>query len=390
MNLGLPFVRIAASDHWFNWPELPELFPQSFPGVKTSRDGFLVDVDLDRLKTRIADYFNPALSHEDITRRYPRVMQKTARFDAHAVRDALLKRGGPNAAGFVRFAYRPFDNRWLYWEAETKLLDEKRADYWPHVFDGNMWFSSAQHLRKGEDEPQAHVTEHMGSLHLIERGSLMFPAWLRDDSITISNSNSRRPNLSSAAQKYLAALGASVDDLFHHVLAVLHDPAYRQANAGALSTAEAAAELARSAARGRQLAALLEVDTPVPGITRAPLRPEIAAVAVPATGDGRNMAGEDFAVTAGWGRTGKGDAVMPGQGRVVERPFTPAERSAMDGKHATLFPLGSTTLDIYLNDRAFWRNVPLPVWHYKLGGYQVLKKWLSYREQGGPRASAAR
>lgn len=28
-----------------------------------------------------------------------------------------------------------------------------------------------------------------------------------------------------------------------------------------------------------------------------------------------------------------------------------------------------------------WRNVPAAVWRYKLGGYQVLKKWLSYREQ---------
>ena len=42
--------------------------------------------------------------------------------------------------------------------------------------------------------------------------------------------------------------------------------------------------------------------------------------------------------------------------------------------------LGDTTFDIYLNDRAYWRNVPSDVWSYKLGGYQVLKKWLSYRE----------
>ena len=32
------------------------------------------------------------------------------------------------------------------------------------------------------------------------------------------------------------------------------------------------------------------------------------------------------------------------------------------------------------NNRAYWRNVPANVWLYKLGGYQVLKKWLSYRE----------
>ena len=38
------------------------------------------------------------------------------------------------------------------------------------------------------------------------------------------------------------------------------------------------------------------------------------------------------------------------------------------------------TFDIYLNDVAYWRNVPAAVWTYKLGGYQVSKKWLSYRE----------
>ena len=37
--------------------------------------------------------------------------------------------------------------------------------------------------------------------------------------------------------------------------------------------------------------------------------------------------------------------------------------------------------DIYLNGNAYWRNVPAAVWRYKLGGYQVLKKWLSYRER---------
>ena len=38
------------------------------------------------------------------------------------------------------------------------------------------------------------------------------------------------------------------------------------------------------------------------------------------------------------------------------------------------------TLDIYLNNHAYWRNVPEPVWNYYIGGYQVIKKWLSYRE----------
>ena len=39
------------------------------------------------------------------------------------------------------------------------------------------------------------------------------------------------------------------------------------------------------------------------------------------------MAGDDFALTAGWGHFGSGDAVMPGQGRVVQRAYTPEERA---------------------------------------------------------------
>ena len=91
------------------------------------------------------------------------------------------------------------------------------------------------------------------------------------------------------------------------------------------------------------------------------------------------MAGEDFTVTAGWGHFGAGETVMPGLGCTVERAYTPEEQDAFDD---ALPVLGDTTFDVYLNERAFWSNVPAAVWDYKLGGYQVLKKWLSYREQG--------
>ncbi len=37
-------------------------------------------------------------------------------------------------------------------------------------------------------------------------------------------------------------------------------------------------------------------------------------------------------------------------------------------------------VDIFLNDRAYWRDIPNEVWKYRLGGYQILRKWLSYRE----------
>ena len=392
LPLGLPFADVAVNRGWSEWPSLPELLPKSFPGVQTGRDSFLIDADFDRLSARIVNYFNPNLSHEEIARQHPSVMESTGRFDAREVRDILLQRGLVED-GIVRHAYRPFDNRWLYWEGDTKLLDEKRADYKQHILEENLWLSSAQYLRKGADEPQTCFTSHIGSRHLIERGANMFPAWLRDEGLALDGGGEqRRPNLSAAAQRYLDRLGLGVEDLFHHALAVLHAPAYREANAGALrmewpriplpgwpdgDAPGAADELRVSAARGLELAALLDSETPVPGVTAGALRPELAAIAVPSTADGRDMRGDDFALTAGWGHFGTGDAVMPGQGRAVGRDYTAAEREALGDAVAVL---GHSTVDVHLNDNVWWTNVPAAVWHYKLGGYQVLKKWLSYRE----------
>ena len=390
-SLGLPFAPTEVSEDWFDSPSLPNLFPTSFPGVQTGRDSFLVDTDLDRLKARVADYFDSSLSHEETARRYPRVMQATGRFDARAARDALLARGGPDESGFIPYAYRPFDNRWLYWEKDTKLLDEKRADYKSHVFERNFALVSQQKPRREWSPPQ--LISRMGCYDLMDRNVSCFPAWLRDDGLDMA-STARCPNLSEAAGSYLERVGASVEDLFHHVLATLHDPAYRAANAGALRmewpriplpgwpdgrAKDAGAAIAESAARGRELARLLDADASVRGVTEAPLRPEAAALAVPATADGENMAGDDFAVTAGWGRFGAGDAVMPGAGRAVERAYTEEERAVLGDAASAL---GGTAFDVYLNGRAFWRCVPANVWSYRLGGYQVLKKWLSYRERG--------
>ena len=72
---------------------------------------------------------------------------------------------------------------------------------------------------------------------------------------------------------------------------------------------------------------------------------------------------------------------MPGTGHSAPRNFTALERDTLDNAADVL---GNSTFDIHMNDKmndnARWSNVPAAVWNYKLGGYQVLKKWLSYRE----------
>ena len=387
LRLGLPFKPTLVSADWFDWPALSDLFPESFPGVKTSRDAFLVDTDLDRLRGRVADYFDPALSHEAIARRYPSVIKSAA---LRAVRDHYLRRGGPDESGFIRLAYRPFDNRWLYWDPDG-LLDRPRADYKPHVFEGNPWMVLQNKARPDLSPPL--LTPRFGDLNQMNSGVYCVPAFLCATGFEAGDAERQyRPNLSSTARTYLRAIDADVLDLFHHCAAVLHGPIYNRLNADALraegpriplpgwpngGAAGAAEELARSAAHGRDLAALLDSATSVPGVTGAPLRSEIAAIAVPTTVGGRNMTDDDFAVTAGWGYFERPTVVKSGKGRVVERDYMPGESAAME--HALPW-LGDVTVDVHLNGEAYWRNVPAAVWDYRLGGYPVLKKWLSYRE----------
>ncbi len=396
LPLGLPFTPVAVSGGWSAWPALPDLFPVSFPGVQSKRDAFLIDIELNKLKARVGEYFDPSVSSTEVETKYPSAMKSSSGFvvsDAQKVRNSLLTRGGPIDDNFVRHSYRPFDTRWLYWETGHGLLGRPVPDYKPHLFENNLWMVAQHKPRREWSPPQ--VISSLGCLDLIDRGATCIPAWLHEEGMALDGGGEqRRPNLSDAAQGYLDRLGLGVEDLFHHVLSVLHDPSYREANAGALrmewpriplpgwpdgDATGAAEELKASASRGRELAALLDSETPVPGVTTGALRPEIASVAVPTTTDGGNMAGDDFSVTAGWGHFGQGEAVMPGQGRVVERPYTSEERAALGSAENAL---GDTTFDIHLNDRAYWRNVPSAVWSYKLGGYQVLKKWLSYRERG--------
>ena len=391
LPLGLPFAPMTVSAGWPDWPTLPDLFLASFPGVKTGRDQFVIDIDLERIEARTRDYFDPTLSHEEIGHRYPTAMRNPREYDARTVRDTLLGHGTPIDGGALRYAYRPFDSRWLYWETRAKLVDRPRPEYARHVFDGNVWLV-LQNAARPELSPPLVISD-LGDLNQMNSGVYCVPALLRDEGLGVDPEVLQtRPNLSLEAQNYLDGLGMVVEDLFHHVLVTLHDPAYRAANADALRAegpriplpgwpdgdADGAADgLVASAARGRELAALLDVDAPVPGVTEGALRPEIASIAVPTTVDGHNMAGDDFALTAGWGHFGSGEAVMPGQGRADERPLTADERAALGEASGVL---GETTFDVHLNGRAYWRNVPAAVWDYKLGGYQVLKKWLSYRE----------
>ena len=409
-EVGYPFMPSVVAEGYLLWPKLPELFPVSFPGVKTSRDEFVVDIDRDRLEERLRKYFDRNVSHEEMRRIAPAAMTKTARFPAEETRQQLIRRGFL-PQNIVRYCYRPFDVRWLYWEPETKLLDEKRSDYFPHVQEGNPVFTSRQKRERDPEGTPFYVSAGLIDWHLTRPGSIAFPLEDLTESLQKEidfgkerGNHRQRANVSENAQEYLKGLHQDADEasetdvLWGHTVAVGNSGHYLAENAGALwqdfpriplpDTKDA---LLASADLGRKVAALLDTEQEVPAVTTGRLRPEMTLLAVPdRVGGGSLDPGRgDLDLSAGWGHAGRGGVCMPGRGRVEERDYLKTElvvieegarRLGMSLDHA-LAQLGPKTCDVYLNDAAFWRCVPAGVWEYRIGGYQVVKKWLSYREK---------
>ena len=336
--VGLPFVAVSGQPSYLTWRRQTELFPRSFPGLLTSRDDFVIDIDRESLEARVQRYFDSSVSDAEVAAETPSAITDASRFDGKQTRQRLLQRGFLSA-NVVRYAYRPFDNRWLYWEPETKLLHEKRAEYFPHVDEDNLWIEARQRQTKANFD-RGYVTRVLADSFGAGCSSF-FPVRLNPEAVAGSLLDSNvepGSNLTPESWAYLDRMGADGFQLLHHAVAVLHASQYIGENAGALRqdwprVPMPAAEdvFANSQSLGRTLATLLDVESPVDTVSVGAIRYELRPIGLPSTTDSGqiNPDAGDLAVTAGWGHAGQGGVTMPGRGRVVERGYAPDELALM-------------------------------------------------------------
>jgi predicted helicase len=367
------------------WPKLADLFPVHYSGLNENRCNAFITIDRDEIERRMKVYFDGSLSLEEIAERVPRVNSKAAGYDPAQVRTALLRSAGFIEDRIVPLSYRPFDMWWTYWEGRSKLFNRPRPDFFAQVWPGNVFIAASQTARKGGlNEPI--VVNTLGDLHLQDPWSQFFPLLIR---VTGELGGDRvDPNIDSKTLDAMcSAFGimardedqhgwteAALDvaqDVFYHTLAITWSPAYRTENEAALRQdwprVPIPADrdlLSESAGLGRAVADLLLPDRPVRGVTCGTIRPELRGLGVPSKAGGGNIdPGADLKVEATWGFFGAKNAVMCGKGKSVSSTADP-----------------SGALDVYINDRVYWQNIPLDVWAMTIGGYPVVKKWLSYRE----------
>ena len=367
------------------WPRL-NVIAASPPlnGLMEKRGGALIDCDRTSLDQRMQAYFDGSRDWTDVRNEIAGLGQDAARFPAAATRRNVLLKHKFSSDSIVPYFTRPFDVRWAYATPVRPVWNEPRpALLKTQAASEGFLVTRPAGVAKPEGFPVT-WTPLLGDNDAL-RGHAYFAPCRTGD-------GGGHANLSSAARAWLAALDLPDPDTdrataflpWHHALAIGYAPAWLSENADGIRQdwpriplPDNADLLRTSATLGARVAALLDPNTLMPDVTNGTAHPALLTIAVPTKRGGGSFTDADRAVTAGWGHTGKGGAVMPGRGRETIRAYTPQEAAA----DACSALLGTQTHDIYLNADAYWRNIPNEVWNFTIGGYQVLKKWLSYREQ---------
>jgi len=387
------------------WPRVMDLCvePPS-NGLMEKRGGALMDVDREALENRMKAYFDRKLDWDAAASRIASLAEPAAGYDPKRIREKALEEEHFEPARLLRYALRPFDTVWCYYSAVSPLWNRSRPSHYAQFWKGNAFFVTRP---SGVTAPEGVPVFHCSVLgdNDFQRGhAYYFPTRLRSGHEDSDGKNHHqlsvfeprasyvtyRANLSETTLRYYADL--KLGDPHHnheiaalvwmHALGIGYAPAYLSENADGIrqdwpriplpATKNA---LLASAQLGRRVAALLDTEKPVDGVTCGKIDPRLKCIGVVSKVDGGalNPAQGHLDLTAGWGHGGKDGVCMPGRGKIEVRRARSEERNEA---------FGEKTRDVYLNDTAYWANMPEAVWEYHIGGYQVIKKWLSYREKG--------
>jgi len=405
-----------------SWPSVVDLAGwEPLPGLLEKRKGALIDTDRAALEDRMRKYFDPRLPWDAACSQVRGLGRDAARFDAKHAREKAIAAGPFDPASIRPLVVMPLDVRWCYYTTVRPLWNEPRPKYGRQCWSGN---GAIVCRRKAEANPEGmafNYVSQLGADHLIHKDAYFIPLCVRPEPhspadgptpqgrlLPVEKPTAGIPiaNISDPASAYLNRLGITAgrepremaQSLWMHVLAVGYSIEYLSENKDGLRDnwprvplPNSKALLRESTTLGEQVAALLAPLTQVSGVTSGKTRPEMKVLALISTDKGGQMARDsgDLEITAGWSHEGKGGITMPAKGKLLQREYTMEERAAIEegakalgiaSKEAFAL-LGPPTCDVYLNQTAYWRNIPLKVWEYRIGGYQVIKKWLSYREK---------
>ncbi len=234
----VPFDE-SNSEEYKVFPSIVDLMPVNSCGVKTHRDGVVIDFAKRTLIARMEDIASER--RLDVLRdRYG--ITDTPHW---RLKEAQAKIKESDIPKFVRqLTYRPFDYRWIYY---NRAIIEKGDSKYPtlrHMLDGNIALLSARIQASGVFDA-IYISKYLVEMKTAEssRSCTVFPLYLTEDRDSPQAQlvgHSQRPNLNpevlmAIGQKlglkpggdFGLPKGVTPEDIFHYAYAVFHSPGYR-------------------------------------------------------------------------------------------------------------------------------------------------------------------
>jgi len=334
------------------WPALDEIFPVAIQGVNHNRgiDGSVIDTDKSMLAARMKAYIG-AKTFGGAAARSPELAPPPnddgkpaiAGYDPEAVWKDLHKIGFDESKVLPFLAF-PLDQRFIYYETETKLLNRPRPEYGANRKTNEFLLTVPEPRKDSETRPI--FTTHLANLHVHERGSVAFPRETRGDDLLAD----RDANIPEATWRvfrgHFGLKGERRDDtaralvgkLFRVAFAVLHAPSFQAEHKSALSADWAHLPIPKDAklfdrlmTAGEQVTRLLDAGRDAGPVIQSIIGADRARVLGPLKRiDGKPIRPKELEIAVTYWGGGKGDGSrVLSSGRNCQTPVTrlPGERA---------------------------------------------------------------
>ena len=211
---------------------LPELLPINVMGVTSARDSIVVDIDKGQLLSRIVHFCDERIGDDQIRAElFPGKTSikylpgDTRGWNLAKARKLIANNVHPNM--IMSIAYRPFDNRYIYYCPE--MVDWDRFNVMKHFILGDNIGLCA--IRINRDDLCTYLPVRLIADKTIissKDNANVFPLYLYQE---WNGKMQKEPNLNSEiVSKIEKSLGEKTtpEDLFDYIYAVLHSPTYRK------------------------------------------------------------------------------------------------------------------------------------------------------------------
>jgi Type ISP C-terminal specificity domain len=310
--------------------KITEIMPVHVYGFKTHRDHYAIAFDSITLKNRIHELVDISTADDP---------NYSSKYDLGSWNYKYSAKELSKQENYLEYlercAYRPFDNRSMFYS--SLVMDRIRPELKQHLFKKNNLCLICSRQISTSKYQHFFVTDLLPNdcliSNLTKESNHNFPLYLYPDTANEQGSLfvERSPNLSSS---FIAAIREELgyiptpEAIFYYIYAIFHSPTYRQ-----------------------RYAEFLKIDFPrVPLTSNDQLFKDLGA---------------------------KGQALVELHLMKSKQLNTLITKMSGDGDNAvTEVTYKPAEQRVYINKNRYFEGIAPKVWEFKIGGYQVLDKWL--------------